>query len=153
MQIHATVQRSDCCGRSEHFLLALAEDSSERSSGEGRGGGIFRLENGLNFNSDNCILRGGGVDRGSDRSILWGINPLTIIKIFLMTENIPKYKLFLICSCLTSQNCSIALPSEDAESSANALQLWKLTERIVGTSWEGKIRRRFTVNTNDKGIN
>ena len=70
MQIHATVQRSDCCGRSEHFLLALAEDSSERSSGEGRGGGIFRLENGLNFNSDNCILRGGGVDRGSDRSIL-----------------------------------------------------------------------------------
>ena len=32
------------------------------------------------------------------------------------------------------ENCSIALPSPDSESSANALHLWKLTERLVGIS-------------------
>ena len=32
------------------------------------------------------------------------------------------------------EDCSIALPSEDSESSANALQLWNLTERLVGIS-------------------
>ena len=32
------------------------------------------------------------------------------------------------------ENCSIALPSPDSESAANGLQLWRVTERLVGIS-------------------
>ena len=35
------------------------------------------------------------------------------------------------------QDCSIAVPSFDAENVGDALELWKLTERAVGLSWLG----------------
>ena len=35
------------------------------------------------------------------------------------------------------QDCSIAVPSFDAENVGDALELWKMTERVVGLSWPG----------------